>query len=76
MKCETESDMKDDLIPCRKCISMAICNSIIHEDMNTNNLSIIGAVNRLQDRCSDFSEYVQINLLSKILRNMKVIYGR
>ena len=66
--------MKDDLIPCRKCISFAICNIKAKEILATKE-SHIKVLTGLMDECSLMREYASMNLIKDMVRHLRIMYG-
>ena len=63
-----------DLLPCRNCITFAICNITAKEIIATKK-SHVKVLTGLMDRCSLMQEYAASNLIKDMCRQLRNLYG-
>lgn len=64
--------MKNDIIPCKDCISFAMCNSKISEVKKITSTELIDVVKEIHTNCSLIHQYINKYKSSIILSNHKI----
>lgn len=64
--------MKKDIIPCKNCISFAMCNSKISEVKKATSTDLIDVVKEIHTNCSLIHKYINKYKSSILLNNSKI----